>query len=90
MAQEPPRQVVKVVAALARAQQVVGDHRVPGDPADLDPVPAQGEHIELDILVDLGDGRVFQDGSERVQYGILRQQFRASRAPERSATAARP
>ena len=47
--------VVEVVAALAGAEQVVGDHRVAGHARQFDAVLPQDELVVLDVLIDLGD-----------------------------------
>ena len=59
--------VVEVVAALARPQQIVGHHRVAGHAGELDTLLPQNELIVLDVLIDLGDRRVFEHRLEGLQ-----------------------
>src|SRR5262245_12111042 len=55
------------MAALAGVQEVIGDHRITGDAGKLNFVAAQDEQVVLDVLIHLGNARVFQNGSELLQ-----------------------
>ena len=64
MVEQPLGKLVEVVVALAAFEQVAQDHRVGERTGQLDARAAKRQHVVLDILADLLDGRVGQDRPE--------------------------
>ena len=68
----PFGQLVEAMVPLARIQEVAGDHGVEGHPGQPDPGRAEHDHVVLEVLADLLDGRVFEhrpQGLER-RFGL--------------------
>ena len=62
-------EVVEVVAAAAGVEQIVGDHRVESQAGERDANVFEHDHVVLEVLAQLADGGVFEDGSERGERG---------------------
>ena len=60
-------EVVEVVAAAAGVEQVAGDHRVERDAGKRHAGVAEHDHVVLQVLADLADGRVFEHGPQGVE-----------------------
>ena len=60
-------QVVEVVAAAAGVEQVAGDHRVERDAGQPHADVAEHDHVVLQVLADLADGRVFEHRPQRFE-----------------------
>src|SRR5947207_1210810 len=55
------------MTSLARVQEVIGDHRVAADAGGRHAVSSQDEQVVLDVLIDLLDTGVFEQGAETAQ-----------------------
>ena len=64
------RQVVELVRAAVRRQQVVGDQGVARDTGELDAVAAEHLEVELQVLAGLLDRRVLEDRPERAAHRL--------------------
>ena len=75
--EEVGRKEVQRVASALRVQHVGGDHRVEDDPAQLDTLVEEHDGVVLEILADLADGFVREDGAQRGEDLFLVQHFLA-------------
>lgn len=81
MVEEPERELVEAVVALAAFQQVAEDHGVGDRPLDRDPRAAEGQHVVLEVLADLLDLGVGEDRSECFEHELRIEQAIADRPP---------
>ena len=58
---------VDIVPGARGIQQPGGDHRVEVGAEQIDAVPPEHDHVVLQVLPDLGDAAVLEDGPERIQ-----------------------
>ena len=82
--EQPLRELVEVVVALAAFEQVAEDHRVGERTGELDAGAAQREHVVLDVLADLLDRGIGQDraaGPASVARSARARAARPARAP---------
>lgn len=70
MTQVSPRQLVEPVVALARGQQVAGDHRVERQTGQPHARGAEHDHVVLEVLADFLHRRVLEHGAERLQHQV--------------------
>ena len=76
-------QVVEIVAAPAGVEQVAGDHRVERHAGQLHADVAEHDHVVLEVLADLADGRVFEHGPQRFERCVRIEHGLAGRAADR-------
>ena len=63
-------QGVQAVARTGRVEDIGGQHGVEPDPGQIDAAIGQHLHVELDVLADLAQGRILQQGAQAVQHGV--------------------
>ena len=80
----------QVMASLAGVQEIIRHHRIAGDAAHLDAAAAQHQQIILDVLIELGDVRVFEDRPQPFQRRRRVEQRRTFRARAPPDTTPRP
>ena len=82
--------VVEVVAAAAGIEQVAGDHRVERDAGQVHADVAEHDHVVLEVLAELADGRVFEHGPQRFERFCGIEHAFAGRAADGHVVAPRP
>ena len=63
-------QLVQAVSAGTGVEQIVADHRVEADFAQLDAEPPQHQHFVLDVLIDDHDGRILEVRPQSVDHAL--------------------
>jgi hypothetical protein len=61
------RRLLERMPRPCRVEQVAGEHRVEGQPAERDAVPSEDDQVELQVVADLANALVFEERPQTLE-----------------------